>query len=380
MQQFARAAARLMAVYRFDGWLLNIENSIRPVLMPNLVGLVKCLNEECKLVNSSAKLIWYDAVTYPSGTLSWQDELNDKNRIFFDHCDGIFLNYCWRTRHLINSLSVAGQRKEDVYVGIDVFGGYEFFFVRDNSRLKVIVLTDRSSTGRGCYASGFKTRMAVEFVRKFQLSIALFAPAWIHEVIQRDSKTEFHENNARFWNSLRLPVRHLPTELPIESFFCQGFGRKFFEFGECVQQANWTNQLMQEPQANCELQRIDCADALLGGSCLLLSDLSEPILRLRVKWTGQLFVLLVFKHKTSDTSLQTHRSLLVLGHGANSIALGRAVSLRLFFDPIDFNLIALQDSQLEQLLTAALHSVLLVISNERTVRGSMIRPNRFWRT
>lgn len=111
-----------MTAYRFDGWLLNVENSIEPALMPKLVTLVKRLNEECKRVNASSKVIWYDAVTYPDGSLSWQDELNERNRIFFDHCDGIFLNYCWKTRHLINSLRMAGIRKEDVYVGIDVFG------------------------------------------------------------------------------------------------------------------------------------------------------------------------------------------------------------------------------------------------------------------
>ena len=111
-----------MSAYKFDGWLLNVENSVEPALMPKLVDLVKLLNEECKRVNDSAKLIWYDAITYPDGQLAWQDELNERNRIFFDHCDGIFLNYCWKTRHLINSLNMAGVRKEDVYVGIDVFG------------------------------------------------------------------------------------------------------------------------------------------------------------------------------------------------------------------------------------------------------------------
>ena len=121
-QQFARSVAHLMSVYKFDGWLLNVENSVRPALMSNLVDLAKRLNEECKRVNSSAKIIWYDSVTYPEGNLAWQDELNEKNKIFFDHCDGIFLNYCWRTGHLIKSLSMAGQRRLDVYVGIDVFG------------------------------------------------------------------------------------------------------------------------------------------------------------------------------------------------------------------------------------------------------------------
>lgn len=127
LQQFARSAARLIEIYKFDGWLLNVENFVRPALMPNLVELVKRLNEECKRVNSSAKLIWYDAVVHPSGELIWQNELNETNKIFFDSCDGIFLNYCWSTRHLIKSLNMAGERKDAVYVGIDVFGGHILF-------------------------------------------------------------------------------------------------------------------------------------------------------------------------------------------------------------------------------------------------------------
>lgn len=171
----------------------------------------------------------------------------------------------------------------------------------------------------------------MDFVRKFQLSIALFAPGWIHEVVQRKSVVEFNENNARWWNSLELPIRHLPTERPIESFFCQGFGRKVFEFGACVQLADWTNQLLQEPQPNCEIQQIDSGDAFVGGSCLLFGDLSEPILQLKCKWTGDLFVLLVHKQKAGIPEFQADRGLLVLGHSANSISIGSGMSLRFCF-------------------------------------------------
>lgn len=45
-------------------------------------------------------------------------------RLFFDVSDGIFLNYCWKEDHLVQSKSVAVdcKRPYDVYVGIDVFG------------------------------------------------------------------------------------------------------------------------------------------------------------------------------------------------------------------------------------------------------------------
>ena len=45
------------------------------------------------------------------------------NRVFFDACDGIFLNYLWSEAHLMRSVGAAGRnRLSDVYVGVDVFG------------------------------------------------------------------------------------------------------------------------------------------------------------------------------------------------------------------------------------------------------------------
>lgn len=37
----------------------------------------------------------YDSVTI-DGKLNWQDQLNEYNKLFFDICDGIFVNYTWK--------------------------------------------------------------------------------------------------------------------------------------------------------------------------------------------------------------------------------------------------------------------------------------------
>ena len=125
IRNLGSSLASLMSVFAFDGWLLNIENEIEPRLVPKLVAFVKILTEECKKVRKRSKVIWYDAVT-ADGKLQWQNELNNKNDLFFDHCDAIFLNYGWRTNHLMNSLDLASKkkRKNDVFVGVDVFGKY----------------------------------------------------------------------------------------------------------------------------------------------------------------------------------------------------------------------------------------------------------------
>ena len=43
-------------------------------------------------------------------------------RPFFDLCDGIFLNYNWTESGLAGSHDLAGDRRGEVYVGVDVFG------------------------------------------------------------------------------------------------------------------------------------------------------------------------------------------------------------------------------------------------------------------
>lgn len=43
-------------------------------------------------------------------------------RPFFDLCDGVFLNYGWSVPLLQASGTLAGDRRGDVYVGVDVFG------------------------------------------------------------------------------------------------------------------------------------------------------------------------------------------------------------------------------------------------------------------
>lgn len=45
-----------------------------------------------------------------------------QNSIFFDECDAIFLNYTWTADQLTTSALNSGDRLQDVFVGIDVFG------------------------------------------------------------------------------------------------------------------------------------------------------------------------------------------------------------------------------------------------------------------
>ncbi|CAL8143116.1 unnamed protein product [Orchesella dallaii] len=153
-----RTVDKLCAInedYGFDGYLLNIEN----VLEGNVNQMIEFASKLTKALRKQSPknlVIWYDSVT-KTGELKWQDALNDKNKIFFDVCDGIFLNYNWNDEKLRSSAQMAGDRRYDVFVGVDCWG-------------------------RGCWAGGgLNTCLAVDRINTHDLSYAVFAPGWTYE-------------------------------------------------------------------------------------------------------------------------------------------------------------------------------------------------------
>uniref|UniRef100_A0A452QJ88 Cytosolic endo-beta-N-acetylglucosaminidase TIM barrel domain-containing protein n=1 Tax=Ursus americanus TaxID=9643 RepID=A0A452QJ88_URSAM len=106
--------------FRFDGWLINIENSLSLAAVGNMPHFLRYLTTQLHQRVPGGLVLWYDSVV-SSGQLKWQDELNQHNWVFFDSCDGFFTNYNWREEHLQRMLGQAGERRADVYVGVDVF-------------------------------------------------------------------------------------------------------------------------------------------------------------------------------------------------------------------------------------------------------------------
>ncbi|KAL0401152.1 UNVERIFIED_CONTAM: Cytosolic endo-beta-N-acetylglucosaminidase 1 [Sesamum latifolium] len=120
-QMYAERLTELAVALGFDGWLINMEVNLDPGQIPNLKAFVSYLSETMHSSLPGSLVIWYDSVTV-DGELSWQNQLNDKNKPFFDLCDGIFVNYSWEEDFPKLSADAAGDRKFDVYMGIDVFG------------------------------------------------------------------------------------------------------------------------------------------------------------------------------------------------------------------------------------------------------------------
>lgn len=195
METFISKLVNICNHYNFDGYLVNVENTIDK---PHLTKLITFL-EKLKQQLGSKTVIWYDAVSLTTGELTWQNELNEHNKKAFQICDGIFLNYAWKDQNLETSLLNAGARQFDVYVGIDIFG-------------------------RGVFGGGgFNTDKAVEVARSRALSVALFAPGWTHETQASDYK--FFNIERKFWCKLWPYLYiHVPDSIPFETTFNQGVG------------------------------------------------------------------------------------------------------------------------------------------------------------
>ncbi|OXU26644.1 hypothetical protein TSAR_007883 [Trichomalopsis sarcophagae] len=206
--KFADALVQLAQFYKFEGWLLNIENDINEADITKLTFFIQYLTENIHQKIEDSEIIWYDSVIN-TGKLMWQNELNDKNQCFFDNCDGIFLNYNWSDSGLIESAKRAKNtdRVKDIYVGLDVWG-------------------------RGCPGGGgFNSAYALGKIRNQGLSAAIFAPAWTFEYFGPET---FPRVENIFWAQL---MEYLYIHVPIyenERFvttFCRGAGEKYYEFG-----------------------------------------------------------------------------------------------------------------------------------------------------
>ncbi|KAL2248946.1 UNVERIFIED_CONTAM: Cytosolic endo-beta-N-acetylglucosaminidase 1 [Sesamum indicum] len=197
-QMYAERLAELAVALGFDGWLLNMEVDLDPGQIPILEEFVSHLTQIMHSSLPGSIVIWYDSVTV-DGELYWQNQLNDLNKPFFDRCDGILVNYSWEESYPKQSAEVAGDRKLDVYMGIDVFG-------------------------RGTYGGGqWTTNVALDVIKKDGISAALFAPGWVYETNQ---PPDFQTAQNRWWGLVEKSwgnVQSYPKVLPFYSNFDQPF-------------------------------------------------------------------------------------------------------------------------------------------------------------
>lgn len=70
---------QICVFFGFDGFLLNVENAIKPSLIYGLVDFVKMLKTILTSSIPDSLLYWYDSVIVPSGEIKYQNKLNEKN-------------------------------------------------------------------------------------------------------------------------------------------------------------------------------------------------------------------------------------------------------------------------------------------------------------
>ncbi|XP_060831434.1 cytosolic endo-beta-N-acetylglucosaminidase-like isoform X1 [Bombus pascuorum] len=231
VRRFADALILVAKFYKFDGWLLNIENTIKSEQVNNLIYFVKYLTENIHEAIRNSEIIWYDSVTN-EGKLNWQNELNSKNIDFFLNCDAIYLNYNWMKSKLKNSLALAKNHSRDIY---DIYVGLDIW-------------------GRGCPGGGgFNSSYALQKIRHEGLSVALFGPGWTHEFF--GSKT-FQEVEDLFWAQL-FPYLYVHISIYEEEVFktsfCRGSGSMYYRCGQALYERDG-KRFKHKPFYNLSLQ------------------------------------------------------------------------------------------------------------------------------
>jgi endo-beta-N-acetylglucosaminidase D len=235
---YADRLVEVASFYGFDGYLVNVESSLPSgAHCVVLARFLKYLMRELKRKIPHGIIIWYDSVVN-TGALRWQDQLNEKNQMFFDVTDGIFVNYTWNIERLQQSSINGAERKYDIFTGIDVWG--------------------RNTFGGG----HFNIHRALREIAKFDTSVAIFAPAWTFEFL---GPKDFHKNEKRFWVDSSLLIDDVSSSVqkgsaplldqdigcvadyleprPISNYFSsnfsRGFGKEMFICGEKVSSRPW---------------------------------------------------------------------------------------------------------------------------------------------
>ncbi|KAI8906874.1 glycoside hydrolase, partial [Gorgonomyces haynaldii] len=222
--------------YGFDGWFINIEcplpNAIDVII---LTRFLKYFEQQIKARIPEGQLMWYDSVI-DTGELKWRDHLCKSNKMMFDVCDSIFINYTWKEGFPFASKIEAQDRNYDVFTGIDVWG--------------------RNSFGGG----GFNCPIALEEIQE-HTSIAIFAPAWTYEYL---GPKQFERHDAKLWVDASLqvewpePFEETPSTFPrtdkaiadyvaprqlatteFHTHFCRGYGKDFYWFGQKHETGQW---------------------------------------------------------------------------------------------------------------------------------------------
>ncbi|GAA2000941.1 hypothetical protein GCM10009799_30240 [Nocardiopsis rhodophaea] len=231
-------ADKLVEVARvcgFDGWFINAETSGGDTALADAVrGFLRHMRAA-----SALRVCWYDSMT-TSGTIAWQNRLNDANEPFF-HDAGtpvahtMFLNFDWTADGLADSAARATRLDRDpheLWAGVDV------------------------------EARGYRT--PVDWDALFAAdpagvtSIGFYRPEWTHTSTPESAPPgEFHRRDDRFWTgpsgdpsapapsarwpgvSAHVADRCAAVVAPFGTVFNTGHGLRYAVEGRIVSDRAW---------------------------------------------------------------------------------------------------------------------------------------------
>lgn len=169
-QSAERYAAKLVAIaWRsgFDGWLINLENTIPPALIPNVLTFLRVLRNGLRVNNPHAQVIWYGCLA-KDGKSKHQVRLDGSSEDFFECVDGFFSDYGWTADDAKFSAAFKLDRRYDIYMGVDVFG--------------------RHGTLDGGKLESYKS---LRLAWNCGISVAVFAPGWTFECYRHEAQLPF---------------------------------------------------------------------------------------------------------------------------------------------------------------------------------------------
>lgn len=140
---------------------------------------VKLLTKEIHNAIPHGKVIWYDSVVDGSGSVSWQNEVNDRNIKMYEGSDGILLNYGWNDDSLQQTAKILKNdplAMQQVFVGIDVFGRGQTAKFHTH---EVRSLLPISETFLNCFCLIFQT---LKRIKDYNFSVGVFAPGKIQNI------------------------------------------------------------------------------------------------------------------------------------------------------------------------------------------------------
>lgn len=195
--------------YGFDGWAWNLEHPLPgAATATQLVAFLSKFKQQYPNLCT----IFYDSLVM-DGSCDWQNELNPKNKPFFDACHGIFLNYGWNSQNLANSKALARDRNRDVYVGIQM--DQEQIDNLYNARLVPITNAELSV---GLYGPAALT---YEVATDAEPADALERRLWV-------GNPPYNVNQPANSISKAISIRPCSAELPVISVFDTGKGRGLY--------------------------------------------------------------------------------------------------------------------------------------------------------